>query len=509
MFTPSGASFLFLFEFPTLSQAFNVFPRQWKKTALTALPSGDDGGEDGIYNDFGDRVIGDGSGGQEPQQDSAFFLSNGPSLRNRFDELVAGEKENESRIEGNWQQGHWSVRGCSLDPGAGAEKTQVSFLCSIDDTDVVLVGRTDGSICWLQLGKEYLATFVNQLIAKEGENNSIQVTEGLKREDSSTQFSSESSESPIQFQVLTQAKSNGGSIIEMAYSDPFLFSTNEAQDLECWKISEDGPLSESPELLATLPSSVVSLRILAFEGRRFLLCVCRDGQTMAWKLGAEVSLVSSHHLPILEQIHDGVLSFETDDYYCYLGTEQGIVWVYNIQNILSDISEPNPLKSFSPFADGSAGVSAITSAGKGSMSTIRQQTVSLIVGATNGKIKQYELIPRGTEGLEYWPKLESQKIPGKSHIFAVHHKDPVLTLKVLPQVILAATSDQLTIWNPESGQPLFSMQGLDFSLTKPSLVVQDSNSLLITNGMEQFVCLHDFSAEELDVDELIAESEED
>lgn len=509
MISSSQALIIYLFAFPTLPRAFQAVSHHRKLTGLAGKPIGDDDEDEAIYNDFGDMVIGDGSGGQGQELDSTLSLSNAPSLQNRFQQLVAGEKEDESRIEGNWQQGHWSVRGCSLDPGEGSEKTSISFLCSMDDTDILLVGRTDGSICWLQLGEEYLAKFVNQLIAKEGANNSIQVTEGLKREESSSQDSTESSESPIKFELLTQVKSNGGSILELAYADPFLFSTNKALELECWEISEEGPLSKLPELITQLPSSVVSLRTVAFQGQQLLLCVCRDGQAIAWQLGGQITRIPSHCFPMLKNGQDAVLSFDCDDRFCYVGTEQGAVSVYDIEKVLSDCSEPNPLRSFSPFADGSGGISAITSTGKGVMSTDRQETVGLVVGGTNGKIKQYELIPRGTEALEYWPKLDTQRIPGKSHIFNVNCEGPILAIKILPQVILAASSDELTLWNPASGKPLFGMQGLDFTNTKPSLLVQDSNSLLITNGMDQYVCLHDFSAEELDVDKMIETSNED
>ena len=81
--------------------------------------------------------------------------------------------------------------------------------------------------------------------------------------------------------------------------------------------------------------------------------------------------------------------------------------------------------------------------------------------------------------------------------------EPVLAFRVLPKIILAATSSQLTMWDPASGEELFGMQGLDFSMVKPSLVVHDSDSLLITNGMDHMVCLHDFAAEDLDINEMI------
>jgi hypothetical protein len=507
----SRKSLLVFVVLPFASIAFtNLSHRRFSGSRSFTFASGvSNDNEDGnFYDDFGDMVIGgDGDSGQ--QQQESMISSVDPSLQSRFDELVAEEREIESRIEGNWQQGHWTVRGCSLDPGVGEVQTQVSFLCSIDDADVILVGRTDGSICWLQLGQEYLASFVNSLVAKEGANDSIQVTEGLKRENESSQFAPKSSsQTPLQFQVLGQIQSAGGSIVEMAHTDPFLFSVNAANQLEYCKISEDGPQSELLTLSADLTALLVSIEVMEFQGQSFLLCLCRDGQAIVYKIGSQVSPLSSHHLLISEDGTDGIISSASDKNYVYLGTEQGNVWIYPIDGILSDSPDPNPLRCLSPFRDGNAGISAITTAGKGSMSTERQETTALIVGATNGKIKQYELIPRGEGALEYWPKLQSQTIPGKAHIFSNESAESILALKVLPDVILAATSSYLTMWNPASGKSLFGMQGLDFNLTKPSLVVHDSNSLLITNGMKQLVCLHDFSAEELDIDDIIDRMEE-
>jgi len=496
---PLRKLFLVLGAFQIASAFTNLSFRQLASSRELIIASSND--DENYYDDFGDMVIG-GDGEKS-------FID--PSLQSRFNEVAAGEREIESRIQGNWRQGHWSVRGCSLDPGAGEVKTQVSCLLSIDDVeDVVLVGRNDGSVLFLQLGDEYLAKFVTSLVAKEGENDSIQIKEGLKREDSN-QFGPESSQTPLQFQVLAQIQSDGGSIVEMAFSDPLLFSVNAVNQLEYWEISEAGPLSETSTLLATLPSPVVSLKVLEIQGRSFLMCVCRNGEALLWKTtGSNVSPFASHQLPISEDGSDALLSFDSDAKYVYLGTEQGNVFIYDVQDISSDGLEPTPIKCFSPFADGNAGISAISSAGRGSMSNDRQETVALIVGSTNGKIKQYELIPRGDNALEYWPRLESQTMPGKAHILTNNENDEaILALKVLPDVILAASSNHLTMWNPASGEAMFGMQGLDFSLMKPSLIVQDSNSLLITNGMEELVCLHDFSAEELDIDGMIEASDED
>lgn len=480
-----------------------------KRTLRSAFYKDEENEEEGfLYNDFGDFVVG---GGDENALNSAMD----DSLQNRFNQLVEVEKENELRIEGNWLKGHWSVRGCSLDPGMDDEKTLVSYITGIDDSDVVLVGRTDGSICWLQLGDEYLATFVNQLVAREGENDSIQVTEGLKREDQQAS----SSQAPTPFQVLGQIHSatGKGSITEIVFSEPYLFSVNAATNgLEFWEISEDGPVSQSSTVLATLPSPVISLKIVTMGNQSFLVCICKDGQAMIWKVGeSKISFLTVKNL-LLDSLPSGgggdaVLSFDSDSQYLYLGTEKGIVLIFPISDILntgSDQSDLSPLKSFPPFVDGKAGISAIAAAGKGSMSTSQQHTVGLIIGGTNGKIKQYELIPRGENGLEYWPKMETQTIPGKKHLFNTNtfessNDGPVLAFHILPKLVLAATSSELTMWNPIDGEALFGMQGLDFSMTKPSLVVHDSDSLLITNGMEHLVCLHDFSAEDLDIDEMI------
>lgn len=45
-------------------------------------------------------------------------------------------------------------------------------------------------------------------------------------------------------------------------------------------------------------------------------------------------------------------------------------------------------------------------------------TKTLIAGNILGELKQWELIPtKDGNDLEYWPRMASQKIPGKAHVF--------------------------------------------------------------------------------------------
>jgi hypothetical protein len=137
----------------------------------------------------------------------------------------------------------------------------------------------------------------------------------------------------------------------------------------------------------------------------------------------------------------------------------------------------------------------------------RPTTKTLIAGNILGELKQWELIPvRNGEGLEYWPRMTSQRLPGKAHVFNTNDPLPDDTLSpairqllmIQQQVILAATDHDLKFWDPTTGNSLYGMQGLDFStgslVRRPSLV-SVNNSVLVTNGMDQYICVHDFAIE--------------
>ncbi|KAL3941231.1 MAG: hypothetical protein SGBAC_004377 [Bacillariaceae sp.] len=484
------SALLALIGFAVQTAAFHPHHRRhtWSWSKVQSFPAGDDNKE--IFNDFEDMFIGG-------QQDDTLLPSDTRSLQARLDLLINQENGEEMRIACNWKNGHWSVRGCSLDPGNEKERILVSALCPIDDSNTILVGRTDGSICWLELGSEYIARFVTKLTAVEGKNDTIRVTEQLRREDTQNSNSSQVSN---QFEVVCQVVSSDGGISQILVEDELLLCATYSDTIEYWILSGDEPRATESKILCQAPSPVVSMYTQALDRKRVLVCTCEDGDILTWDIDSQLSMIQSRKLSAVVTAGDTILSFCSDENYSYFGTSQGHLLVYNTGDILSSAADIDAIKRFSPFADGSAGVSAIASSQESAFASKTQASMTLILGSTNGKIKQYALIPQNS-GLEHWPRLESQSIPGKCHIFECPSEERIRALKIIPDGVLAATSNQLTLWHPENGKPLFEMLGLDFASIVPSLVLLESNSILITNGMKQLVCLHDFSAEQLDLDE--------
>jgi WD40 repeat protein len=79
------------------------------------------------------------------------------------------------------------------------------------------------------------------------------------------------------------------------------------------------------------------------------------------------------------------------------------------------------------------------------------------------------------------------------------HEGPITALTTIdPTKILSAGVDgTVRAWNPTKGTELFRMDGFTEDLN--SLCLKDN--LLVTDGMEQFVCVHDFDMDESELDD--------
>ena len=591
------------------------------------------------YNDF-DFVIGE----DNDNHHNSLVDQSSEIIASRMNELQQQEIRESTRISNNWKTGHWGVRGCSLDPtnendendenddSSSSEhnnyhnaKIKISSLCPLvqedddDDDDnidtsgggILLVGRTDGSICWLQLGnKEYLASFTNQFVAKwnnEGRrlaadtnNNTIAIQQALKRNDNNDPSNTgdrDDDDNGESFQILGQlqaAAKNEASISKMVVSRRhdylFVLSTSNTNTntntmmIQQYAITNVGPASDHEQPPVVLLETTTTTTTTADEdddelvgmdifdvdddedqSSSYLISTSRNGQVTIWNIGkkttsSNLSIPTTQRIiHIMENIdNDRVLSTHVDSKYLYVGTQEGFVWVYSLKQFVLLLQEDDdkedeasssssvivPLKSFQAFSNG--GVSAICASGKGTMG---RGSTGLVTGSTTGGIKQWELIPRGKEeALEYWPKMSSQSLPGgKAHILGNHHHhhrnrrrdldntssdssdggEPTIwdLQVVMEDVLLSATSSRLTLWNTVTGQSYFHMDGLEFELNdsstssrttrtlimRPSCIVVSSH-LLVTNGMDQYVCVHDFSVpalENLDDDYFIEREDDD
>ena len=103
-----------------------------------------------------------------------------------------------------------------------------------------------------------------------------------------------------------------------------------------------------------------------------------------------------------------------------------------------------------------------------------------------------------SQKLENWPKIPSQRLPKKAHLFEGHH-GPVTAIEAMggrrPQFLSASADGTIRTWDVAKGKEEYRMDGFTEDLS--SLCLQGGSDtdddMLITNGMKQYVCVHDFS----------------
>ena len=98
--------------------------------------------------------------------------------------------------------------------------------------------------------------------------------------------------------------------------------------------------------------------------------------------------------------------------------------------------------------------------------------------------------------LEHWPRLPTQRMKRRAHLFQSFSGAAINALaQIEPSKFLSAGADgTVRIWSPSEGKELYRMDGFTDSIS--SLVLAKDS--LVTNGMENMVCLHDFG---VDIDE--------
>jgi hypothetical protein len=296
----------------------------------------------------------------------------------------------------------------------------------------------------------------------------------------------------------------------------------------------------------------------------FVVSVSNNGQVVVW----EVTTTDNKSSPSIRirldanlfheqqnkeyDENDSVLSIDVDEEYLYMGSRMGRIFIFSWSTITEDFKTAHtdsirslPLvNTFLAFTNRNPGVSTLLAAGpstscagnidsSNSNKSNRPRSKELIAGNMSGGLKQWELIPVSEGRLENWPRMPSQKLTGgKSHVYQTRDyslEDPlnegpdsfspaIKELLCIQQVLVAATDHDLTFWDSTSGKMLYDMRGLDFTIStgvgsgssngngpldRPSLIVEN-DSFLVTNGMENFVCVHDFT-----MDRVIVENDKD
>ena len=161
----------------------------------------------------------------------------------------------------------------------------------------------------------------------------------------------------------------------------------------------------------------------------------------------------------------------------------------------------DPLKQKSQ--DGSMrGVTALSCGGPGRSSMSASSSI-LLTGGADGEIKQWEMIRQRSSNnetsptwkLEHWPRLPTQRMKDRAHLFQGHSEGPITALVCDDGKILSAGADgTIRVWDPSKGE-MYRMGGFE----GVSSICLD-REILVTNGMGEFVCIHDFDVTEDDVD---------
>ena len=158
----------------------------------------------------------------------------------------------------------------------------------------------------------------------------------------------------------------------------------------------------------------------------------------------------------------------------------------------------------------------MTSGGGGSSSS----STVILTGGADGMIKQWEVIKQNERSsvsteeanagndeaevesksswkLQHWPLLPNQRMKGRAHIFQGHDNSPITALVSgedgAPKILSAGADGSLRVWDASKGE-MYRMDGFE---TVSSICLD--REILVTDGMGEYVCVHDFDVTDEDV----------
>ena len=430
-----------------------------------------------FFDDFGDfGVIGDSSRdsfGSSSSPVGPLFADQG-FLNERIREAKEKELYRDTKLMKNWQRGDWSVRGFKLDAtdalSEAAIESQVAQQGDIGDgkykpiesgppifvttvaSDVnsegtrIWVGRSNGSLVYVQLGTAYMTQFRSKIT---GKLSSAASTDGDENQDGisaiSAQFTSELVREPNQqlsfsndvveedkisspFTILAQyaPATNDGSEISAILSVPeeeciFTAGNGGNGQIYQWHVSENDIDNDTPALKTPMPLSdgihndvIVALKLVSYLEAQLLLSVDASGGLALWDLRGDLVYhckASVDEIALPEEAgmnHRGgdstlpcrlINCADVDGNHIFLGTASGIVLGYDVHELLNSASSggacPLPQGKFKAHE---GGVTAIACGGPGSLGRLsggksagdkKTSSSVLITGGANGVVKQW------------------------------------------------------------------------------------------------------------------------
>eukprot|EP00591_Stephanopyxis_turris_P002682 CAMPEP_0195520226 /NCGR_PEP_ID=MMETSP0794_2-20130614/16426_1 /TAXON_ID=515487 /ORGANISM="Stephanopyxis turris, Strain CCMP 815" /LENGTH=614 /DNA_ID=CAMNT_0040649537 /DNA_START=380 /DNA_END=2224 /DNA_ORIENTATION=- len=354
---------------------------------------------------------------------------------------------------------------------------------------------------------------------------------------------------PTRFEIMHQFQaSESGPITAILYEGASVYTSGGIDGvITHWELpTDEHSNTKDAMMIKPLPSmrnahsdSILAIKTLSSSSSKhhdILLTVSgRDATFAVWDRDA-TSHDLIHKVSLQHHLNDdsiSILSAEVNEEegYVFLGLSSGRVLGYTLKEVLSSASDGRdaiPSCNFAAHQDG-GDVTALCCAGDGSMSlqrsaadttdaaistttTTGQKSIILITGGSDGKMKQWEIFPRNASPptndettqpikLEHWPRLPTQRMKRRAHTFPIHHSGPIKAISSLPsdptKLLSCATDGRIHVWNPMSGEKMYTMEGFTSDISSLCL----DRAVLVTDGMDDLVCLHDFMVDDMHVEE--------
>ena len=99
--------------------------------------------------------------------------------------------------------------------------------------------------------------------------------------------------------------------------------------------------------------------------------------------------------------------------------------------------------------------------------------------------------------MEHWPRLSTQRMKRRAHVFSPSHDGPVTCISQqtrhdTSKFLTSGEDGSVCIWSASSGKELYRLDGFD-NLSSLAFIGRE---LLVTDGMQGMVCVHDFGIPE-------------
>lgn len=359
------------------------------------------------FDDF-DFVIGDDEGMAPPQK-----------LQERIHQVQEEDIRKDNQLAKNWKTGNWKVRGFSLDkydpsalddesdesPENVQAKIHVSKVHESLTPNQVIVGRTDGSVCFITLGSSYLSHFVSKLSAKETGNATIAIESELVPSDIMMGSPVVDREKPpdTPFEVERQFMAHDNAIVAFATAEDvnheqLLFTAARGSgDIYVWNLPEetDAKVVRPRKLLDAHTDTVVALLTLSLSPQgeeNLLFSASEDGSLALWDVHTGDLVYKCQMVQDDETCSILCADVDQSRSIIYLGLSSGHVVGYNIKDVIECVGEEEtcPVPS-GKFLAHEGGVTAIHYAGEGTLGRSRPgaSTCTLLTGGSDGLAKQW------------------------------------------------------------------------------------------------------------------------